>query len=285
MSSQRVSRVAAELNARVRQAALSVVTARSLGHNTAQKADVLVLSLPCAADDTGCMFIVPVAGRGVFTRAEELTLNGIGGHVGPAPNERLGIVDVLFTAAMQSRKKPKYTGLHLFSDLLQKKDVSVWCRSIEGSEHTSVTRLSEMQFARFTVYDTPIDPELVALAGPALFCGNRVLINGGPGIIAGSGARCTGTSLALVADIFPMDETMFLYNATGMLCAHNVTLALPLGLANDAEALLAHAARLASQVDSSSTLRLAASEALFAQMLLGGEYLFVDPGKAQPCVS
>ena len=284
MSSQRVSRVTAELNAKAKQAGLSVTTAQGLGHTATQEADVLVLSLPCPADDTGCMFIVPVTGRGEFTRAEELTLNGIGGHVGPAPNERLGIVDVLFTAAMQSRNDPEYTGLHLFSDLLQQREVAVWCRSIEGSEHTSVTRLSAMQFARFTVYDTPIDPELVVLAGPALFTGNKVLVNGGAGIIAGSGARCTGTSLALAADIFPMDETMFLYNATGMLCSHNVTLALPLGLASNAEALLAHAARLASQVDSSNKLRLAASEALFATILRGGEYVFVDPGKAQPCV-
>ncbi len=272
------SAIIAALNAKAAEKGLRVVTAGELaGARREAEADVLVVSQACGIADTGCMLIVPVAGRGVFTKAAKLTLNGISGHVGPAPNERLGMVDVLFSASSKAEDKPEYTGRHLFSDMLHGREGFAWCLSLEGSEHTATTRLADMQFARFTIYDAPLDEKLAALAGGLLFAGNRVLVNGGDGMIVGDGVR-GGSSPALVADLFPMRRELLLCDGEGVLAGHNVSLALPLALVADPEAMLARAAALAVRREGKVGTALAASENLLAGAVATGRHRFVDPG-------
>lgn len=279
MTKQRTtSDAVAELNGKSGQ--LGIVCAHTLGGKPPEAMpDILVVSSATSACDAGCMFLVPVAGRGAFTRAERLTLNGIPGFIGPAPNERLGVVDVMFTSDMHTEGNTAYTGLHLFTDALLGRDLNVFCRSMEKTEHKAVTRLSRMQFGRMTVFDAPLDPELARLAGDTLFAGARVRLNGGDAIIAGNGARYTSDapSLSVIADLFPMHPEWLLQDKDGVINRLNLTLAIPLAAVADPEALLRHASALASgRTDDAEAL--AATEDDMAAALAGKTFRLADPG-------
>ncbi|MCL1940109.1 MAG: hypothetical protein FWG04_05555 [Desulfovibrionaceae bacterium] len=278
------SDVITRLNAKAAAQGLQVITAQALAtgkESGKQRPDVLILSQPSPMADTGCMFLVPVAGRGAFTRAAALTLNGVSGFIGPAPNERLGVVDIMFTADMTAENNTDYTGRHLFSDVLRGKEIAVWCRSMEATEHTGTTVLGRMQFARFTVFDAPLDPELAGLLKGVLYTGNTLLLNGGLGFISGTGARDSAErpSLAVIADLFPMQQDTLLFDNTGVLAGHNLTLAVPLALVSEPEAVLARAVALASLGGEEVRSRLAASENLLAEAVATGKQRrLVDAG-------
>ncbi len=278
MTKQRTtSEAVTELNGK--SGKLGIVCAHSLGKLPEAMPDILVVSSAAPACDAGCMFLVPVAGRGAFTRAERLTLNGIPGFIGPAPNERLGVVDVMFTSDMRAEGDDAYTGLHLFTDALLDHDLNVFCRSMEKTEHKAVTRLSRMQFGRMTVFDASLDSELAELAGDTLFAGARIRLNGGDAIIAGTGARCSAgsPSLSVIADLFPMRPEWLLRNKDGVMDRLNLTLAIPLAAVADPEALLRRASALASgRTDDAEAL--AASEDDLASALAGAAFRLADPG-------
>lgn len=269
----------AELNTKIREGVFKVAAAHVLTDFSGGVPDILVLSTAAPAFDAGCMFLVPVAGRGVFTRAAELSLNGVYGFVGPAPNERLGVIDVLFTSDMAARGTPGYTGLHLFTDALLDHELSVFCRSMENTEHRAVTRLSRMQFARMTIYDAALDRELVALAGNTFFPGARLRVNGGDAIVAGSGSRSAAEapSLSLIADLFPMHPDLLLCDADGVMARHNLTFAIPMAAVSEPEALLERAAVLASARGEDAD-RLAAAEEDLVAALRSGTFHQADPG-------
>ncbi|MHC1579801.1 MAG: homocysteine biosynthesis protein, partial [Candidatus Alkanophagales archaeon] len=56
-----------------------------------------------------------VAEPNTFERASRVFLNGVPAFVGPCPNERLGIVDVMVYGT--AHRDRKYGGGHLFRDL------------------------------------------------------------------------------------------------------------------------------------------------------------------------
>ena len=60
--------------------------------------EVLITAFSSSIRGSAAMVLIPVAERGVFTRARKIWLNGVQGHPGPAPNERLGVVDTLVFA-------------------------------------------------------------------------------------------------------------------------------------------------------------------------------------------
>lgn len=280
MTKQRTtSDAVTELN--TKSGPLGIVCAHALGKLPEAMPDILVVSSAASACDAGCMFLVPVAGRGAFTRAERLTLNCIPGFIGPAPNERLGVVDVMFSSDMRAEGEDAYTGLHLFTDALLGRDLNVFCRSMEKTEHKAVTRLSRMQFGRMTVFDAVLDPELAGLAGDTLFAGARVRLNGGDAIIAGTGARCANgsPSLSVIADLFPMRPEWLLRDKDGVMDRLNLTFAIPLAAVPDPEALLRRASALASgRTDDAEAL--AASEDDLASALSKAAFRLADPGPA-----
>jgi uncharacterized protein (DUF39 family) len=84
--------------------------------------DVVTCATRSIMSGTAAMFVVPVSGPGVFARAENIWLNGVPGKPGPAPNERLGVVDVLIHGTAHSRYDPNgYGGGHLFRDMVEGK--------------------------------------------------------------------------------------------------------------------------------------------------------------------
>lgn len=208
------------INARIASAQAKVVTLQELCGLDAQalaaaKIDIVCMSFSCDISGSAAVLVVPVAGRGVFTRAEEIVLNGITGHPGPAPNERLGVVDtMLFADERRSDSEDDgYDGAALFQDLLHGNAVEVECISVEKSVHHRTFTLKEAEFARFYVYNAPLPRgagELEAVR-EMLVPGTRIALDGSQGIVVGTGTRNRpgALSLSLTADMHDMDPALF----------------------------------------------------------------------------
>ena len=269
-----------KLNEAVRQNRLRVCCAHQLTEESARDADVLVVAQPGGMESSSVLLLVKVAERGLFTRAEHLSLNGISGFVGPAPNERLGVVDVLVSGGMTSVSDPAYSGANLFEDLLHDREIELDCLSQEHTRHSAVTRLSIMDYARTTLYDLPLDRELARLGEDSLFSGATIMLNGGRGIILGSGAlgskECP--SLSCAVDCFVMDKALLLPAGNGLGPRHSLCMAFPLWADADAAAFCQAASRMVGQRSEADRQILATSEDRMAQALTTGELVFVDPG-------
>ncbi len=115
--------------------------------------DVVTCATRAIMSGSAAMFVVPVSGPGIFTRAEKIWLNGIPGMPGPAPNERLGVVDVLIHGTAHSKYNPMgYGGGHLFRDLLEGKKIHAEVESVDGRFFESHFTLQDLEFARFYTF-------------------------------------------------------------------------------------------------------------------------------------
>lgn len=162
-----------------------------------------------------------------FIKASEVLLNGVPAVVGPCPNERLGILDLIVLGTTHSISDPRYGGGHLFRDMVEGKSITVEVTTSEGDNFSVETHLSEIPFARlyatrhaFKNYRAFVNPgkEPIKTIFHALpfegefremtFCGcgelnpiendpkletigigTRVLINGAKGFVTGQGTR------------------------------------------------------------------------------------------------
>ena len=146
------------------------------------------------------------------------------------------------------------------------------------TEHHAVTRLSKLQFARMTVYDSVVDKELLAMAsGNAMFPGARLHLNGADAIVAGSGCRSSDDkpSLALIADMFTMKPELLLTDEAGVLNRHNIVFAIPTASVADPKALMKRAVAIAATADAEKLL---AAEKILAAELISDVFHQVDPG-------
>ncbi|MCK5307556.1 MAG: methanogenesis marker 16 metalloprotein, partial [Zetaproteobacteria bacterium] len=165
-------------------------------------------------------------------------------HVGPCPNERIGVLDLIVYGTTHSRSDPKYGGGHLFKDLVEGKMITVEVETIEGQNIKTETTLKEIPHARlfatrhaFKNYLAFVNPDIDAIPSifhavdfkgdlsEATFCGcgelnpikndpdletigigTRVLINGAEGFVSGSGTRSSPEkpNLAGFADMHGM---------------------------------------------------------------------------------
>jgi uncharacterized protein (DUF39 family) len=213
-------RTVAAINRRVADGGAVVWTAADLAERrranvAVDDVDIVTVAFASSLSGTAAMLCVPVAGRGVFTRAETIWLNGVRGHPGPAPNERLGVVDTMIMADEEGDEGGAgYDGAALLLDLLKGKEIAVECLAVEGSRHAATVTLSELEFARLYVYnaflaDTPAAPPTTPILA-ALGRGSRVLLNGAQGLIIGGGSRDSGAAraLSLAADMKTMDPAL-----------------------------------------------------------------------------
>lgn len=227
---------AASVNERIRAGKVVVRTLEQVCRSASEGGELQDTVVVSAAFVTGiagtaAMLCVPVAERGVFTRAAAITLNGVRAHPGPAPNERLGVVDALVFAdeCAQSVNRP-YDGAALFIDLLRGNSIQVECRAVEGTTHRNALRLEALDFARLYVYNAvvPAGPAIPTGLLDALHPGARIVLNGSHGIVVGTGTRhrAGAPAFSLAADLHGMDPEL-MSGSDGGRPQHTLALAVP----------------------------------------------------------
>lgn len=274
---------ASEINARIVEGKAATATLEQLCQHAEHGVlpggvDLVVLAFPTTVSGSAAMLCVPVAGRGVFTRAEEIFINRLRGHPGPAPNERLGVVDTLVFADERSADAAAaYDGAALFLDLIRGRPVEVECHSVEGTTHRNTFELKEVKFARFYVYNAslPAGAGKLALLRQALVPGARVVLNGSQGIVVGPGTRDRPEAMALsiTADMDEMDPDLMSCGSARP--RHVVACALPVGDAASVAALVAWARSAGDSLLCASASKAATG---LQQLIRRGEFLLSETG-------
>ncbi|MCL5024044.1 MAG: hypothetical protein M1497_11900 [Nitrospirae bacterium] len=237
-----------EINKRIRSGDAIVLTDAEFtekigsGHELSlSDVDVVTVELHSPMSGTAAMLCVPVTGRGIFTRAKKIWLNGTPGFPGPAPNERLGEVDTLIFAGQAARDKQNgYNSAKLFFDMIKREEVQVECLSQEGDTYRNTFTLDQIPFARMYVYNCFFDGLPVTDENRqripnrhfnTISTGSKVLLNKALGIVIGYGSRSSPErpSLSMAADMFKMDPDAMVSseNASGPVIENSLTLAIP----------------------------------------------------------
>ncbi len=189
--------------------------------------DVVTTATRAIMSGTYAVLSFPVAEPDTFIRASHVWMNDVPAQIGPCPNERIGIVDIIVNGTAHSRSKPDYGGGHLFKDLVDGKTVVVEVETVEGRFFESRTTIKQIPHARlfatrhaFKNYLAFVNPKTEPISSifhasefkgnlsEATFCGcgelnpikndsnletigigTRVLINGAEGFVAGTGTR------------------------------------------------------------------------------------------------
>jgi L-aspartate semialdehyde sulfurtransferase len=190
--------------------------------------DVAVIAFSSTASGSAAMLLIPVTERGVFTRARKIWLNGVPGYPGPAPNERLGVVDTQIFADQECAQNANGVpaGTRLLIDILENKEIQVKCLSEEGNTYCSAFSKDSIEFAKMTTYDTPIpasrlnegDGDCLNHHLDTIRVGTKVLLNRSLGIVIGSGTRTKDNrkSISVSADMYEMDPRC-------IICGENTT--------------------------------------------------------------
>ena len=199
--------------------------------------DVVTTATRGVMSGTYAVLSFPVNAPEEFTRATEVHLNGIPANVGPCPNERLGILDLMVFGTSHSHELENYGGGHLFRDLVEGNNIDVHVVTDEGMEFNSIISISNMPYARlfstrnafknysaFTnLSSSPVSTIFHATEfGPnaseatmsgcgeinpvkndpllhGIGIGTRILFNGAEGFILGSGTRSSPQKPNLIA--------------------------------------------------------------------------------------
>jgi putative methanogenesis marker 16 metalloprotein len=191
--------------------------------------DVVTTATRAVMSGTYAIFSFPFAAPGSFVRAKSVWINGVPAHVGPCPNENLGVLDLIVFGTAHSRDDRNYGGGHLFRDLVEGKVVLVEVETDVGENLHSQIRLNEMPYAKlfgsrhaFKNYAAFVNPGTepqstifhavgfnprcsgATFSGcgqinpvkndpnlEAVGVGTRILMNGADGFVIGTGTRST----------------------------------------------------------------------------------------------
>ncbi|MEP5730346.1 MAG: methanogenesis marker 16 metalloprotein [Sulfitobacter sp.] len=111
--------------------------------------DVVTTATHGIMSGTAAAFSIPVAPPGSFERAAAAWINGVPAQPGPAPNERLGSVDLMVYGTTASRDTVNsYGGGHLFRDLVERKECTIEVLSTCGQRLKRRFTLDDLGFAR-----------------------------------------------------------------------------------------------------------------------------------------
>jgi len=210
-----------------------------------KEVDVVTTATRAVMSGTYAVFSFQVAEPNAFVRAKKAWINGVPAKVGPCPNERLGILDMVVFGTDHSREDPGYGGGHLFRDLVEGKSAHVMVESNEAKTLESEIKLDDMPLARlfgtrhcFKNYSAFVNPTKnpvstifhaiefnpswtgASVSGcgrlnpiendpllDTIGIGTRVLINGAEGFVVGAGTRSSRDkpNLAGFADMHGMN--------------------------------------------------------------------------------
>ena len=207
--------------------------------------DVVTTATSALMSGTYAVLSFKVAEPDTFTKAAKVWINTVPAQVGPCPNERIGILDLIVLGTEASIVDPGYGAGDLFRDLVLGKQVLVEIETDEGQKLSSFTTLKQIPHAMlhasrnaFKNYLAFVNPGKTAVSTifhsdkmngnyeEMSFCGcgelnplendpelktigigTKVLINGAEGFITGPGTRSSKDkpNLAGVADMHKMD--------------------------------------------------------------------------------
>lgn len=200
---------------------------RSGGKAELQEVDVVTTATRAVMSGTYAVLSFSAACPGLFARAKNVWINGVPAHVGPCPNEKLGVLDLMVFGTAHSRDRHNYGGGHLFRDLVERKPALVEVETDEGKAFQVDLSLDEMPYARlfgsrhaFKNYSAFVNPgnepvSTIFHARPfephcggatfsgcgqinpvkndplleAIGVGSRILMNGAEGFVTGQGTR------------------------------------------------------------------------------------------------
>ena len=247
-----MARSITEINERIKLREAVVLTAQEVcdiikgGEDLAfEDVDVVTTATRAIMSGTYALLSFPMADPCSFTRAERAWINGVPASVGPCPNERLGIVDLMVFGTSHNKEKSDYGGGHLFRDLVEGKEVQVKVETSEDKSFTRAIALEDIPYARifstrnaFKNYVAFVNPRNAPLPTifnaldfpPGLTCatvsgcgqlnpikndpyletigiGTRILLNGSEGFVMGTGTRSMSTrpNLLGLADMHQMN--------------------------------------------------------------------------------
>lgn len=285
-----------KINTRINAGKAGVYTALELANEIRAGGDfncahIDVVTVACRAgiSGTAAMLVVPVAGRGVFTRAKKIWLNGVPGFPGPAPNERLGVVDTMILAGQSSvHRGGNYTGAQLLVDIMRKKKIEVECLSMEGETYYNDFTIDQLQFARLYVYNLFFDQSDTNNESPSrdhhlkmIRAGSKILLNKAAGIVIGCGTRSTPArkALSVTADMFAMDPGLMteFQGASGLSIANSLALAIPVTSPAVLNDLVEHLSMLNPVNSGTSTSTPEKDMALYLKgLILEQKFLLID---------
>ncbi len=206
--------------------------------------DVVTTATRAIMSGTYAVLSFPAKAPFHFTRASKVFLNGVPAHVGPCPNESLGVLDLMVFGTAHSSLKPEYGAGHLLRDMVEQKPIDVSVITNENDNFQSEITLDEIPYAKlystrhaFKNYaafvncsSSPINTifhassfepnmETATLSGcgqinpvkndpdlQTIGIGTKVIINSGEGFVIGSGTRSSPekANLVGVADMHNM---------------------------------------------------------------------------------
>lgn len=247
-----MARSIAEINERIERGKAVVLTAQEVcdivksgGDITLKDVDVVTTATRAIMSGTYAVLSFPMAEPCSYIRAEHAWINGVPASIGPCPNERLGILDLMIFGTSHSKVNSDYGGGHLFRDLVEGKEVQVEIETNDGKSFTKAIMLEDIPYARifstrnaFKNYVAFVNPGTAPLS--TIFCapafppnlsyatvsgcgqlnpikndpyletigiGTRVLLNGAQGFVIGTGTRSMASrpNLLGLADMHQMD--------------------------------------------------------------------------------
>lgn len=221
-----------EINAKITAGEVTVCTAFEFcnmvrAHDDVKEVDVVTSGTKGIMSGTYATLSFQATAPNVFETAQKAWLNDVPAFVGPCPNERLGLLDLIVYGTAVSRSDTKYGGGHLFRDIVKGSDIDFEVLTTMGQLIKGQTNLQDMQFARlsatrnvFKNYNAFVNPNdscvksifsVTCLEGPykeASFCGcgelnplekdpqletigvgTKALFNGAVGFVTGTGTR------------------------------------------------------------------------------------------------
>ncbi len=131
----------AEINRKIKDGDVTVLTAKELcdairsGRSVSvEDVDVVTTATRGIMSGTLAILSFPVADPGVFSRAEQVFLNGVPANAGPCPNEHLGIIDLVVHGTAE--RDARYGGGHLFHDLISGAGIEVAVKAARTGNET-----------------------------------------------------------------------------------------------------------------------------------------------------
>jgi putative methanogenesis marker 16 metalloprotein len=246
------SKSIAEINERIARGDAVVMTAQEVcdavlgGEDlTLRDVDVVTTATRAIMSGTYAVLSFPIGEPCSFTRAERAWINGVPASIGPCPNERLGIIDMMVFGTSHSKERPNYGGGHLFRNLVDGSNVQVEVETEGGKSFAKSIRLVDIPYARifstrnafknyvafvnpgnaplptiFSALDFPPNLTCATVSGcgqlnpikndpnlETIGIGTRVLINGAQGFVIGTGSRSMASrpNLLGLADMHQMN--------------------------------------------------------------------------------